>query len=80
VLLFPPEAETISQDEAIKLFKSAIEKELTCEAAFLLRNIYGRRKDEANFKHWDAIAEEAERKNLHNPIIIPGFFRKNEKR
>ncbi len=47
----PPEVETILQNEAIKLFKRAIEKELTHEAAFSLRDIYERRNDEANFRH-----------------------------
>jgi hypothetical protein len=76
---FPPEVDTISPDEAINLFKKSIEKELTYEAAFLLSEIYSDRKDEVNVKSWRIVAEEAKRKNLHIPVIIPDVFRKNEK-
>lgn len=78
---FPPEADTISQEEAIQLFRASLEKQTTCEAALLLRDIYGYRKDIANYDYWDAVITDAQSKNLHIPIIIPDVFsEKYEKR
>lgn len=75
----PPEVDTISQDAAIKLFKKSIDKKLAYEAALLLRNIYNYRNDKANYDYWDAIAKDAERKNLHNPVIIPDVLKPRKK-
>lgn len=72
----PPEVDTISQEEAIKLFKESIEKECTYEAARLLRNIYGYQNDTNNYDYWDTVAKEAQIKNLHVPIIVPDVFRR----
>lgn len=77
---YPPEAgDTISQEESIKLFKRAIEKELTYESAVRLSGVYRYRKDKAKARYWEAIAKEAERKNLHKPSIIPDLFSQKDK-
>jgi hypothetical protein len=70
----PPEVETISEEEAMRLLKRSLEKELTYEAASHLRAFYGLRDDEVNYQYWDAIAKEADRKNLHFAIIVPDGF------
>lgn len=72
-----PDVDTISEDEALRLFKASFEKEATYEAATLIAEIYQARGDVGQADYWQLKAEDAEKQGLHVPVITPDVFHKS---
>lgn len=63
----------ITLNEAEKLAKMALEKEMSIEGVVLLRGIYAEKNDQSKFDYWDKILKEVEKNNVHTQDVWPDF-------
>lgn len=61
----------ISLEEAEKLAKEALEREISKEGVVLLRGIYAEKNDVAMFNYWDRIYRDIEKQKLQSTNLWP---------
>lgn len=65
----------VTHDQAESLLQRAILKEISYEAALLLRGIYRTKGDQAKIEYWEKIVEETKQKNLRTDPCTPDIFK-----
>jgi hypothetical protein len=70
----PPGSLSSTDEEAEKLLKQAFDKKPSYEAALMLKSLYHAKGDSRQKKYWEAMCQEAEKKNIHSEKTIPNVF------
>lgn len=65
----------ITDEEAFSYLKKALEKKMTCEAAFIMRNINKLKGNKSETEYWDQIYKKLEREDIHSEQIIPDILK-----
>jgi hypothetical protein len=63
---FPP----ITDEESEFYLRKAIEKKLTCQAAFTMRNLCKLKGDKFQEEYWDRMYKKLEKENVHSEQLI----------
>ncbi len=66
-----PGSPPITDEESEFYLRKALEKKLTCEAAFTMRSLCKLKGDEVQAEYWDQMYKKLEKENIHSDQLIP---------
>ena len=70
-----PGTPPITHQEANLYLKKSMEKKMTSESAFKMKNIYRLKEDKLQEEYWDRIYRKLENENVHFEQLIPDIFK-----
>lgn len=70
-----PGCPPITDEKSEFYLRKAIEKKVTCEAAFTMRSFCKLKGDEFQTEYWDQIYKNLEKENIHSDPIIPDILK-----
>jgi hypothetical protein len=70
-----PGTPPITHQEADLYLKKSIEKKVTSESAFTMKNIYRLKEDKLQEEYWDRVYRKLENENVHFDQLIPDVLK-----
>lgn len=70
-----PGSPPITDEESEFYLRKAIEKKVTCEAAFTMRSLCKLKRDEFQAEYWDQMYKKLEKENVHSDQLIPDVLK-----
>lgn len=71
-----PGTPPITNEESEFYLRKAIEKKVTCEAAFTMRNLCKLKGDKSHAEYWDQIYKQLEEEKICSAQLIPDVLKK----
>lgn len=71
---FAPEP-PITEEESEFYLRKALEKQVTAEAALMMRSLYRDKNDQHQEKYWDRMYKKLDKEDVHSDVIVPNVLR-----